>query len=85
MTEKSGGFAVGGVALVAVDFDHWPGVELGAVVGVMLVGVVGVYAVGVVGRDQQRALDGAHKGITVRQHATQHLFEHRAIGAAGRA
>jgi hypothetical protein len=85
VAEEPGGFAVGGVALVAVDLDHRAGVELGAVVGVVLVGVVRVHAVGVVGRDQQRFLNGAYEFITFGQQAAQGLFEHRAIGAAGRA
>ena len=54
-------------------------------VAVVLVGVVGVHAVGVVGRDQQRALDGADELVAIRQQAAQGLFEHRAVGAAGRA
>ena len=52
MTEEPGGFAVGGVALVAVDLDYRACVEFWAMVGVVLVGVVGVHRMGVVGRNQ---------------------------------
>src|SRR5450830_2035315 len=48
VAEEPGGFAVGGVALVAVDLDHRPGIEFRPVVGIVLVGIVGVHAVGVV-------------------------------------
>ncbi|MCY1411998.1 hypothetical protein D9M71_273940 [compost metagenome] len=54
-------------------------------VGVVLVGIVGVHAMGVVRRDQQRALDHADEVVTLGHQAAQGLFEHRAIGAAGRA
>ncbi|MNF86573.1 hypothetical protein D3C84_690140 [compost metagenome] len=85
VAEEPGGFAVGGVALVAVDLDHRAGVEFRAVVGVVLVGVVGVYAVGVVGRNQQGFLNGADELFAFRQQAPQGLLQHRAVGAAGRA
>src|SRR5881394_580025 len=52
VTEEPGGFAVGGVALVAVDLDHRASVEFRAVVGIVFVGVVRVHAVGVVSRNQ---------------------------------
>ena len=84
VAEEPGGFAVGGVALVVVHLDHRPGVQLGPVVAVVLVGVVGVHAVGVVRRHHQRALNGAHVGVAIRQQALQGLLQHRAIGAAGR-
>ena len=85
VAEEPGGFAVGGVALVAVDLDHRPGIELGPVVGVVLVSVVGVNAVGVVCRHQQGFLDRAYVFVALRQQALQDLLQHRAIGTAGRA
>ncbi|CAI8924519.1 hypothetical protein EMIT0180MI3_360038 [Priestia megaterium] len=85
MTEEPGGFAVGGVALVAVDLDYRAGVEFRAVVGVVLVGVVRVHAVGVVGRDQQGFLNGPYEFIPFGQQATQGLLKHRTVGATGRA
>ena len=48
VAEERSSFAVGGVALVAVDFDDRAGVELGAMVFVMLHGKVRVHGVGVV-------------------------------------
>src|SRR5690606_3720652 len=78
-----GGFAVGGVALVAVDLDHRAGVEFRAVVAIVLVGVVRVHAVGVVSGNQQGALDHPGEGVAFGQYAAQHLFQHRAVGAAG--
>ncbi len=83
VTEETSGFAVGGIALVAVDLDHRAGIEFRAVIGVVLVGVVRVYAMGIVGRDQQGLLDRAHEFVAFWQQAAQGLFEHRAIGAAG--
>ena len=52
VTEDGSGDAVGSVALISVELDHWAAVQSWPVLRVMLIVIVGVNCMGIIGRDQ---------------------------------
>ena len=82
--KPAGGFAAGGVTLVAVDLDDRARVQQRAVRRLVFVRVIRMHAVGVVGRNQHGMAQRARQIVAAAAQPPQHRLQKRAVGAAGR-